>query len=36
MLAVHLCASLAVYARTEALQALEYESLAGLERARAG
>ena len=36
MLAVHLCASLAVYARTEALPALEYESLAGLERARAG
>jgi aminoglycoside phosphotransferase (APT) family kinase protein len=36
MLAVHLCASLAVYGRTEGLQALEHESLAGLERARSG
>jgi aminoglycoside phosphotransferase (APT) family kinase protein len=36
MLAVDLCASLTVYARTEGLPALEHESLAGLERARAG
>ena len=36
MLAVHLCASLAVYARTEGLPALEHESLAGLARARVG
>jgi hypothetical protein len=36
MLAVHLCASLAVYARIEGLPPLEHESLAGLERARAG
>ena len=36
MLAVHLCASLAVYARAERLQTLEQESLAGLERARDG
>ena len=36
MLAVHLCASLAVYARAEGLTALEHESLAGLERARTG
>jgi aminoglycoside phosphotransferase (APT) family kinase protein len=36
MLAVHLCASLALYARSEGLPPLEHESLAGLERARAG
>lgn len=35
MLAVHLCAWLAVYARAEWLPALERESLAGLERAAA-